>query len=213
MNRNPLDITAALFDLDGVIIDTEPQYTEFWAGIGREFQLPDANFANVVKGQTLTYIFETYFPDANQQQFLRERLYEFERQMSYPYIAGAIEFVEQLYRLQIPTAVVTSSNQEKMAQVYAAHPELKQLFTAIMTSEDTPRSKPAPDCYIIAAERLGRPIESCVVFEDSLNGLRAGRDSGARVVGLTTSNPEEMIAPLSDVVIPNFCGFSLEQAF
>ena len=209
MNPKEMNISAALFDLDGVIIDTEPQYTEFWAAMGREFELPDANFAAAVKGQTLTYIFDTYFPEVSQQDFLRERLNEFERHMSYPYIPGAVRFVEGLREKGIPAAVVTSSNQAKMAQVYAAHPELKQLFTAILTSEDTPRSKPAPDCYLIAAERLQCPIRSCVVFEDSINGLRAARDSGAFVIGLSTSNPVEMIAPLSDKVIPHFEGFSL----
>ena len=209
MNPKEMNISAALFDLDGVIIDTEPQYTEFWAAMGREFELPDANFAAAVKGQTLTYIFDTYFPEVSQQNFLRERLNEFERHMSYPYIPGAVCFVEGLREKGIPAAVVTSSNQAKMAQVYAAHPELKQLFTAILTSEDTPRSKPAPDCYLIAAERLQCPIRSCVVFEDSINGLRAARDSGAFVIGLSTSNPVEMIAPLSDKVIPHFEGFSL----
>lgn len=209
MNPKEMNISAALFDLDGVIIDTEPQYTEFWAAMGREFELPDANFAAAVKGQTLTYIFDTYFPEVSQQDFLRERLNEFERHMSYPYIPGAVRFVEGLREKGIPAAVVTSSNQAKMAQVYVAHPELKQLFTAILTSEDTPRSKPAPDCYLIAAERLQCPIRSCVVFEDSINGLRAARDSGAFVIGLSTSNPVEMIAPLSDKVIPHFEGFSL----
>lgn len=209
MNPKEMNISAALFDLDGVIIDTEPQYTEFWAAMGREFELPDANFAAAVKGQTLTYIFDTYFPEVSQQDFLRERLNEFERHMSYPYIPGAVRFVEGLREKGIPAAVVTSSNQAKMAQVYAAHPELKKLFTAILTSEDTPRSKPAPDCYLIAAERLQCPIRSCVVFEDSINGLRAARDSGAFVIGLSTSNPVEMIAPLSDKVIPHFEGFSL----
>ena len=209
MNPKEMNISAALFDLDGVIIDTEPQYTEFWAAMGREFELPDANFAAAVKGQTLSYIFDTYFPEVSQQDFLRERLNEFERHMSYPYIPGAVRFVEGLREKGIPAAVVTSSNQAKMAQVYAAHPELKQLFTAILTSEDTPRSKPAPDCYLIAAERLQCPIRSCVVFEDSINGLRAARDSGAFVIGLSTSNPVEMIAPLSDKVIPHFEGFSL----
>ena len=158
MTTDQFDFSAALFDLDGVIIDTEPQYTEFWSQIGREFELPDEHFAEAVKGQTLTYIFDTYFPDEHQQDFLRERLCRFESQMCYPYVPGAVEFVTYLKENDVPTAVVTSSNLEKMAQVYLAHPEIKQLFTAIQTSENTTRSKPAPDCYLIAAEHLGFDI-------------------------------------------------------
>lgn len=106
--------------------------------------------------------------------------------MSYPYIPGAVRFVEGLREKGIPAAVVTSSNQAKMAQVYAAHPELKKLFTAILTSEDTPRSKPAPDCYLIAAERLQCPIRSCVVLRTAS----------------TVCVPHVIRAPLSSVCPP-----------
>lgn len=204
---------AALFDLDGVIIDTEPQYTEFWAEVATDFQLPDDDFAARVKGQTLTYIFDNYFPNEEVQDELQKRLYAFEQQMDYPYVEGAVDFLKVLRQANVKTAVVTSSNREKMKNVYAAHPEIKQLFTTIQTSENTPRSKPAPDCYLLAAKHLGFDIKSCVVFEDSINGLRAGRDSGAYVVGLTTSNPEEIIAPFADFVIPDFKALSLNDFF
>ena len=70
--------TAALFDLDGVIIDTESQYTDFWAQIGRDFRLPDADFAHTVKGQTLTHILSRYFPEEQTQRRLIAALEAFE---------------------------------------------------------------------------------------------------------------------------------------
>jgi HAD superfamily hydrolase (TIGR01509 family) len=91
-----------------------------------------------------------------------------------------------------------------MKAVYQHHPEFKDLFDAILTSEDFERSKPDPDCYLKAAERFGVNPEDCVVFEDSFNGLKSGRAAGMRVVGLATTNPAERIRPLCDEVIRDY---------
>ena len=188
--------TAALFDCDGVIVNTEPQYTAFWTTIGHEFLPSRANFAKEIKGNTLINIFNCYFPGD-------EALH-----MQFPYVEGVVAFIRALQQQGIPTACVTSSNEEKMASLYAALPDFQSLFTHIFTAEDTRRSKPAPDCYIAAADYFGLAPQACVVFEDSLSGLQAGRDSGAKVVGLSTENAPERIAPLCDVVIPDFNQFS-----
>ena len=105
---------------------------------------------------------------------------------------------------------MTSSNRQKMASVYRAHPEFKVIFDAILTSEDFAESKPSPDCYLKAAARFGVPPMECVVFEDSFNGLRAGRAAGMKVVGLTTTNPESSIKELSDFQIPDYTYLNLE---
>lgn len=199
-----LNQQAALFDLDGVIIDTEPQYTDFWEGMGRDFCPGIPDFAHLVKGQTLKYIFSTYFPDEALQQRVHAALFEFERTMNYPYIAGAMEYIERLQAAGIPTAIVTSSARDKMENLYRAHPDFASHFTAILTAEDCRRSKPAPDCYLTAAARLGVPIEQCVIFEDSFNGLAAARAAGGHVVALATTNPVEELRDKADRVIENF---------
>ena len=104
----------------------------------------------------------------------------------------------------VRTAVVTSSNQPKMESVYRAQPGFKQLFDAILTSEDFEYSKPHPDCYLKAAARFGVQPSECVVFEDSFNGLKSGRAAGMKVVGVATTNPQETIAPLSDIQITDY---------
>lgn len=201
---------AALFDLDGVILDTESQYSVFWGGIGWEFHPEVADFGNLIKGQTLTQIYDGWFAnDEALQAAITKRLDAFEQQMTFPYIHGVLDFVNSLRRRGIVTAIVTSSNVPKMKQVYRSHPELGELFDHILTSEDFAASKPAPDCYLRAAERCQATPAECVVFEDSINGLRAGRDSGALVVGLTTTNPYEAIAPLADIIIGDFAQMKL----
>ena len=206
-------LTAALFDLDGVIFDTEPQYTKFWGSEFQRYYPDEPGLEQAIKGQTLTQIYDRYFSGAlmGEREAITSRLNDYERRMSFPYIAGVQEFIISLHQRGLHTAVVTSSNHEKMARVYEQHPEFKGLFDAILTSEDFLHSKPHPDCYLRAMARFGATPDEAVVFEDSINGLRSGRDSGALVVALTTSHSAEKLKALSDYQIPDFTNFSLEK--
>ena len=204
--KNILDMKAALFDLDGVVFDTEGQYTVFWGQQCREFHPERPGLEHEIKGQTLVQIYDAWFsgPLRDKQALITERLDRFEQQMDYRYVAGFQEFIALLRRRNVQTAVVTSSNRQKMLAVYGAHPEFQGMFDAILTSEDFAASKPDPDCYLRAARRLGARPEDCVVFEDSFNGLRSGRAAGMTVVGLATTNAAEAIRPLCDHVIGDY---------
>ena len=200
------NIKAALFDLDGVVFDTEPQYSVFWGAQCREFHPEHPGLEHEIKGQTLVQIYDAWFSGelAEQQPLITERLNKFEQQMDYIYVPGFEEYISQLRGKGVKTAVVTSSNQPKMEAVYQSHPEFRSMFDAILTSEDFERSKPDPDCYLKAAQRLGVEVGDCVVFEDSFNGLKSGRAAGMYVVGLSTTNPAEAIRPYCDEVIANY---------
>ena len=136
---------AALFDLDGVVFDTEPQYTIFWGAQCREFHPEHPGLEHEIKGQTLVQIYDAWFSGelADKQALITERLNQFEQQMDYQYVAGFEQYIQGLRQAGVKTAVVTSSNQAKMEAVYHHHPEFKSLFDAILTSEDFERSKPA----------------------------------------------------------------------
>lgn len=197
---------AALFDLDGVVFDTEPQYTEFWRSQCIEFHPELPGLEKEIKGQTLTQIYDKYFSGnlKGKQPLITERLNHFEHNMRFDYIAGFEDFVSNLHLNGVKTAVVTSSNTCKMESVYAKQPHFKQLFDAILTAEDFERSKPDPDCYQKAAVRLGAQIDECIVFEDSFNGLKSGKAAHMAVVGLATTNAKELIAPYSNIVITDY---------
>ena len=199
-------VKAALFDLDGVVFDTEPQYTVFWGAQCREFHPELPGLEHEIKGQTLDQIYDAWFsgPLKEKQALLTERLNVYEASMDYSYIDGFEAFIYNLRKQGVKTAVVTSSNQQKMDSVYRQHPEFKDLFDAILTSEDFDYSKPHPDCYLKAAARFDAEPEACVVFEDSFNGLKSGRAAGMRVIGLATTNKAEAIAPLCDKVINDY---------
>ena len=197
-------IKAALFDLDGVLIDSEPQYTTFWGNTFQTYYPGSDHLELKIKGQTLTQIFDAYFPDVEVQEHITEALNLFESKMDMDYVKGAHEFLMQLKENGYKTAVVTSSNQVKMENVYRCHPEFKSLFNRILTSEDFTKSKPDPECYIKAMQLLDVQPNETYVFEDSINGLNSAKASGAHVVGLATSNPTERISPLCDEVIDDF---------
>lgn len=205
-------LKAALFDLDGVIFDTEPQYTTFWGSQFRRYYPDRPELEHAIKGQTLTQIYDAWFAGALEAErpAITERLNDYERQMTFPYIAGFLTLIDDLRRHAIPTAVVTSSNAEKMARVHEQHSEFRALIDVILTSEDFAFSKPHPDCYLCAMNRFGVTPAESIVFEDSINGLRAGRDSGATVVALTTSHSADVLRPLSDFQIPDFSGIDVQ---
>ena len=203
---------AALFDLDGVIFDTETHYTRFWKELAPILQPDIPDFGSIIKGQTLIQIFEKYFKDQPEaQQLILDRLVEFEGSMHYDYISGIETLLESLRLNRVRKAVVTSSNHTKMTYVHRARPELARIFEHILTAEMFVRSKPAPDAYLLAAETCGTVPENCIVFEDSFHGIESGRRAGMKVVGLATTNPAEAIEGLCDLVIPDFRGFTYEQ--
>ena len=208
---NTTKTIAALFDFDGVIMDTETQYTVFWNEQGLKY-LNEEDFGRRIKGQTLAQIYEKHFstlPEA--QQEITAKLNVFEKQMSYEYISGVEAFIADLRRHGVKIAVVTSSNEEKMQNVYNAHPEFKGMVDRILTGEMFARSKPAPDCFLLGMEIFGATPENTYVFEDSFHGLQAGMTSGATVIGLATTNSAEAIAGKAHYIMNDFTAITYDK--
>lgn len=204
---------AALFDLDGVVFDTEPQYSMFWGSQCREFHPETPGLEQQIKGQTLVQIYDKYFNGelASKRDLITRRLDAFEQDMQFNYVEGFEAFVSDLRSHGVKTAVVTSSNQAKMESVYNKVGNFKSLFDEILTAEDFSKSKPDPDCYQKGAARFGADKSECIVFEDSFNGLKSGKAAEMAVVGLSTTNAEEAIAPLCDKVIANYTSLSYDD--
>ena len=205
-------LKAALFDLDGVVFDTEPQYTLFWGTQCRKYHPELPGLEQRIKGQTLDQIYDCWWNGELEQQrpVVTRQLNEFEAQMQFPYVPGFGQFVADLRAHGVKTAVVTSSNHPKMQSVYRQRPEFAGLFDAILTREDFAESKPSPDCYLRAAARFGAQPEECVVFEDSINGLRSGQAAQMFVVALTTTNPQKTVAPLSSIQIADYTNMNFK---
>ncbi len=194
---------AALFDLDGVLIDSETLYTGFWERVGREHHLPSATFAQDIKGTTLSDILTTHFPDPEVRRDVDRMLHEFENEIVYPIFPGALEFVDKLRVLGMKTVIVTSSDMKKMQFLFAQHPDFSSHFDAIVTACDVTRSKPDPEPYMVGASKVGIAPSKCIVFEDSFQGIEAGRRAGCKVIGLSTTNPADSITGKCDYVVPS----------
>lgn len=202
---------AALFDLDGVIVDTEGTYSGFWGEIGRRYGC-SPTFAHDIKGTTLTDIL-THFPDADTREQVKKDIHDFELTMNYPIFPGAVELLRRLHQEGIKCAVVTSSDDVKMNLLWQQHPELKEMFDAVVTGSVVTESKPSPQGYLMAAGILGVSPEDCVVFEDSYQGLEAGRRSGAKVVALATTNPASTLYDKADLVAGSVSEITLSEVF
>lgn len=202
---------GVLFDLDGVLVDTEPTYTRIWEAIETKYPTGVPDFAHVIKGNTLPRILETYYPTQELRDLVTIELKKYENMMDYPVFDGVIEFLQQLKNAGISTAIVTSSNDIKMQQLAQQHPDFIAYFDAIITDSCVEHSKPHPDPYIKGAQALGVPSESCIVFEDSYAGLRSGNDAGAKVIAVASSNPREELAKQAHAVIDNFVGLTLDK--
>ena len=203
---------AALFDFDGVVVDTEPQYTLFWDEKGKKYHPEIPDFGHHIKGQTLIQIYKQYFrqPEGLQEEITRQLL-DYELTMHFEYIDGVVDFMKELREKGVKLAIVTSSNDAKMANAYREHPELKSMVDYIVTADRVTHSKPHPECFLLGAEMLGVEKDNCIVFEDSFHGIEAGNRAGMKVIGLATTNSAEAIATKCGLVIPDFTDFTFEK--
>ena len=196
----PFSVDAFLFDLDGVLLDSEGGYQLFWEKIAVEYGLDPKTFPFEIKGQNIYDTAEIYFPQTDKELVVK-RFMDYQLNMTYIAYEGLWDMLKAVKEKGIKTAIVTSSNKEKMAVVYAQHPSFGEYVDAVITAEDTEQGKPAPDCWVRAAELLGVKIKQCIVFEDSVLGLKSGMASGAYVVGLTTTHDAATIRPLCHSMI------------
>ena len=201
---------AALFDLDGVLIDSEGVYYDFWDNIEKMYPTGIPDFASAIKGSTLTKIME-YYTDPDVKEKVIELLKEQEHSMRYVIFDGVIPFLDELKRRNVPCAIVTSSNEEKMKKLFAQHPGFEEYFKVVITDRQVTKSKPDPQGYLLAAQKLGCEPTDCCVFEDSLFGLEAGRRSGAKVIGLATTNPASSIQDKADKIVSSFIQLAVDD--
>lgn len=113
-----------------------------------------------------------------EQAEITDRLNRFETEMKYEYVPGVEAFMRSLRAHGVKIAIVTSSNEKKMANVYASHPELKGLVDRILTAEMFHKSKPEPDCFLLGAEVFETVPENCVVLRTRSMAFRPEMPQG-----------------------------------
>ena len=201
-----------LFDLDGVIIDTEPQYDLFWRKMGEDYHLGIKEFEKKVKGLILPDIIQRFFshlPEKD-QQIIKQGSDTNELQMEIIPIAGVLDFIRSLKQAGFPLGLVTSSGAAKLAMVLEKL-HLQSCFDTIVSSDRITKGKPDPMCFQTAANDLDVLPEQCIVFEDSFHGIAAGNAAGMKVIGLSTTNSREDIQDSVIHVMPDFQSFGVDD--
>ena len=213
--------TAVIFDLDGVLVDAEI----WWDEVRREW--------SAAHGRTWTPADQAAVMGANSlgwARIMRQRLrldmtdqaivddivgamIERYERLGAPRIAGAESTVRRLAGAGVSLAVASSAH---MAVIAAALDALgiRELFDVVVGADEVAHGKPAPDVYLLAAERLGVVPADCLVVEDSLNGVLAGRAAGMTValVPNSTVPPAAGAREAASVVIPSLAGIDAQLA-
>lgn len=203
---------AALFDFDGTLVDTEPIYDIFWNKKAAEYRLGIDNFAARIKGTTMPDILKTYFShftEAQRQQLIDEAL-AYEAEMDFPVFPGALDFVRMLKREGMSLGLVTSSEGWKIERAFGLL-GLNGVFDTVVTADRITHGKPDPMCYRLALADLQLQPSDAIAFEDALAGIQAATGAGLRVIGLSTTNPAEVLRDKVYAVIPGFEGITMEE--
>lgn len=204
-------MTGVLFDLDGVLIDSETIYTKFWEEIDNIYPTGVKDFAYIIKGNNLAKILNTYYPDKELQKTIVKMIDDFEDKMVYEIFPGVIEFLTELKNASIPMAIVTSSDIKKMNKLFASHPDFESYFDAIVTGNMVKHSKPDPECFLKGAEMIGCNPKDCIIFEDSPSGILAALATGGKVIALATTLRLEDINKEAHKIIKSFAGFHIND--
>ncbi len=178
---------GAIFDMDGLLIDSERLWQEVWHELAAERGITlTERFAAEVCGtggkQTLAAI-SHHFPGADLKELMREcsrRAYRREED-GVPLKKGARTILAGLRGMGCRLALASSSPMDRIEHVLGLAGVL-DCFEVVASGREVPNGKPAPDVFLLAAERLGAAPEACYVFEDSLSGVEAGWRSGARTI-------------------------------
>ena len=198
-------ISTILFDFDGVIANTEPQYDIYIDALGKEYNLGIENFALQVKGTTTPNLIKNHFSHLSEaeQEKIKKDLDDFEQKMEFPLVDGVLNFISYLKENHYKIGLVTSSQELKMKRAFEILNQ-DDTFDTIVTAARITQGKPNPMCYLLAAEDLGVAPSECLVFEDSFHGVRSGRDAGMQVVGVTTTIPRKDLKDKTDYIIDDF---------
>ncbi len=186
--------TGAIFDMDGLLFDTERLFQESWEVMaGRFGQVHNPAFPPAVagtSGDSMREVIRRYYPAVDPQAFMDGcigRTAEIIRR-ELPEKPGMREILA-LFREHGVKMAVASSSRRDMVEDNLRRAGILDCFGTVVSGQEVLHGKPAPDIFLLAARRLGLPPEDCYVFEDGVNGARAGIAAGCAAVMIPDLTP------------------------
>ncbi len=207
---------AAIFDLDGTLLDSEWMYTEATERVLVEFgHRYDWALKQTIIGRGVLdaaeRLVEALSLPISAEEYIRRRKPHLDRLFpTVQALPGAVAVVEALFAAAVPLAVATSSTRELFDQKLRHH-GWAQRFRVVVCGDDPrlTRQKPAPDIFLLAAAELGVPPERCLVFEDSPTGVEAAKAAGTQVVAIPNEAVDVGLVASADLVIRRFAELEL----
>jgi HAD superfamily hydrolase (TIGR01509 family) len=210
-------VEAVVFDLDGLLIDSEQVWDEARRELARErcgrwTETATRDMMGMSSIEWSRYMHDVVGvadpPGEISAQVVRrlERIYR----NDVPLFDGAVEAVERL-AARWPLGLASSSNRELIDLVLELS-GMQRFFRATVSSEEVPRGKPAPDVYLEAARRLGTAPDRCAAIEDSENGILSAKAAGMRVLAIPNPRfpPDEEAVAAADQVLASLHGLTPE---
>ncbi len=203
------EFDALIFDMDGVITDTEPLHAEAERITCRQygFEAPLSEWEKF-RGKTAEDVFGHLIANfgggrdlsVSEMIAYKTKIYLGLAEIGMPSVPGAVEFIKLARPRVDKIALATSSNSAIQRAVFDSL-GLHRYFDAVTTGDDLNRGKPDPQAYLLSLQKIGLPASRCLVIEDSDNGVKAAVGAGCRVCGITTSFPGELLSALGAALI------------
>ncbi len=212
------DIQAVLFDMDGVLINTEPLHYRMWKEVFHNHGLEiDYDGYKGCIGATHEYllnlILKNYGRDFRANENIRAEAMEVKKRIiaeeGFPRMPGVEEMVRRLYDAGYLLAIASSSPVNYI-ELAMEHLGIREYFRVMNSGDHVAHSKPAPDIYLDTARHLGTEPEKCVVLEDSANGCTAAASAGMFCVGLYNPDSGEQDLSRAKVIIKDLGEFTPE---
>jgi HAD superfamily hydrolase (TIGR01509 family) len=207
---------GVIFDMDGVIVDSNPYHKTALKQFCREhgYELSDEHLIKKIFGRTNREWITALFGQLPEEKIIqyteqKEALYRQLFDKDIKPLPGLLKFLDALTANNIPVAIGTSAPLTNVAFTLS-RTGTQKYFKTILHDSFVTHSKPHPEIYLKSAKALGLPNAKCIVIEDSLSGVAAGKAAGSPVVGITTTHSESELLDCA-LTINNFETLKLEH--
>ena len=208
---------AVIFDMDGVLVDSEPLTVRAYLQAAAEFGIPldEHEFIQhfVIEGTLIQPFFEERSGGAADWQDFFQRKTELYRELvrdELKLMLGAVELLTDLKSNAIPCALATSASRVSMDLVFQTF-DLAPYFEATIVLEDVTRAKPHPEVFLKAAAALHMSPELCVVIEDAPKGLHAAKAAGMKCIVVPTPLSQSSDFSMADLLVESLEQLSVER--